>query len=415
MATTTQDQIATFDKSQLLNVQAPNTSVKIAAKTHLLWETAKHLQQKNSILQGTSPDGALYAIATPEQWNGGILIHCHGYRPLGSPFVVELPQTLQTYADGFFATMRKRGWIVAMTSYRRNGRIVKDAILDVQWLRQYIIDQVAGEMPAFVLLEGTPLNNINKIIGRSMGGQIVTRCAELPNANELFGAAIAIGAALYTREEGQKMPFVYTFQPKIPILYLTNMSETSVMEDYIANVKQHYEQDQSLFVPVQTEVWREGHDLVNEQERLNAVKNIFEWVPYDVYVVQKVEINTLPPKCTNTKSNAVWDEQNKGAFFKVIEVDPVYTDFTLNTTPKDLHDLWIKEGKPFTLITANNEEIEVHYGAFPFTDAKPNSFIAYEEPNFAHTTVTIFTYALNEPAKQAGVKLGDTVYIKKRY
>lgn len=61
--------------------------------------------------------------------------------------------------------MLKDGWLVAMTSYRRNGRVVRDAMEDVNQLRQYIVDNWGA--PTLCLLEG-----------RSMGGCIATCLAE---------------------------------------------------------------------------------------------------------------------------------------------------------------------------------------------------------------------------------------------
>jgi pimeloyl-ACP methyl ester carboxylesterase len=54
---------------------------------------------------------------------------------------------------------------VAMTSYRRNGRVVRDGMEDVNQLRDYI-EKNYGR-PNLCLLEG-----------RSMGGCIVTLLAE---------------------------------------------------------------------------------------------------------------------------------------------------------------------------------------------------------------------------------------------
>lgn len=51
----------------------------------------------------------------------------------------------------------RQGWIVAMTSYRREGLIVSDAIKDVNNLRNFICNERG--YPYWVVLEG-----------RSMGG-----------------------------------------------------------------------------------------------------------------------------------------------------------------------------------------------------------------------------------------------------
>ena len=67
----------------------------------------------------------------------------------------------------------KQGWIVAMSSYRREGLIVADAIKDVNNLRNLICNQRG--YPYWVILEG-----------RSMGGAISTYIAEMEHSNTQY-------------------------------------------------------------------------------------------------------------------------------------------------------------------------------------------------------------------------------------
>src|SRR3984957_11053322 len=105
--------------------------------------------------------GANFAVANPPgQWNHRVLMLAHGYRPESAPLVADLhPEraSLKAALD--------EGWIVATTSYRRNGLIGGDAIADLDALRAYIASAY-GE-PERVILEG-----------ESMGGLIVTIMAE---------------------------------------------------------------------------------------------------------------------------------------------------------------------------------------------------------------------------------------------
>src|SRR5471030_2067807 len=105
--------------------------------------------------------GAAFAIATPPgQWNRRILILAHGYRPDSAPVIPDLhPEraSLKAALD--------QGWIVATTSFRRNGMVVGDSIADLDALRAFIVAEY-GE-PERVILEG-----------ESMGGLIVTLMAE---------------------------------------------------------------------------------------------------------------------------------------------------------------------------------------------------------------------------------------------
>ena len=72
-------------------------------------------------------------IAAPERWNGSVLIYCHGLRPEGGPLMVELLPLKSAYAE-----LLDRGWIIAATSYRRNGLVVADGLADVLALRDEI-------------------------------------------------------------------------------------------------------------------------------------------------------------------------------------------------------------------------------------------------------------------------------------
>ncbi len=82
------------------------------------------------------------------------------------------------------------GWIVAATSYRREGVIIKDAMDDIVNLRACILRRYPHRSPRLVLLEG-----------QSMGGGICTRLAE--RRGDLFHGVLAVGAALLTRKDQQ--------------------------------------------------------------------------------------------------------------------------------------------------------------------------------------------------------------------
>lgn len=82
---------------------------------------------------------------------------------------------------------------------------MRDAVRDVNNLRDYIINKY-GTIDVTILE------------GRSMGGAIVTHLAE--RHPDLYNGAVAIGAALLTKDK--ENPLNYTYQPKIPIIFLTN-------------------------------------------------------------------------------------------------------------------------------------------------------------------------------------------------
>ena len=92
-------------------------------------------------------NGAKFTLARPAQWNRSVLLLAHGFRSTDRPLVAALfPEQLAT------KTLLDEGWLVATTSYRRNGPIVADAIADLDALRAHIAEKFGA--PQRVLLEG---------------------------------------------------------------------------------------------------------------------------------------------------------------------------------------------------------------------------------------------------------------------
>jgi hypothetical protein len=94
-------------------------------------------------------NGSLFTIYTPSSvpFNGHLLIFAHGCRPEG----IALDSNLNMN-DILYQKLLRAGWILAGTSYRREGIIVRDAVEDVIQLHAYI-SETFGK-PQFSLLEG---------------------------------------------------------------------------------------------------------------------------------------------------------------------------------------------------------------------------------------------------------------------
>src|ERR1019366_4849466 len=75
--------------------------------------------------------GAQFAIANPPgDWNRDLLLIAHGFRPDSAPMIADLhPERASLRA------LLDEGWIVATTSYRKNGLVVADALADLDALR----------------------------------------------------------------------------------------------------------------------------------------------------------------------------------------------------------------------------------------------------------------------------------------
>ncbi len=95
--------------------------------------------------------GAGYRIEVPENWNGSLVLYCHGYRGTGLELTVSNPSIRQHLINNGFA------W--AASSYRTNSYDVKAGVMDTHALAKF-----------FNGLVGKPKRTY--IIGHSMGGHI---------------------------------------------------------------------------------------------------------------------------------------------------------------------------------------------------------------------------------------------------
>ena len=190
--------------------------------------------------------GAKFTLARPAHWNARILLLAHGLRETGRPLVADLSPT-----DLAYQTLLEEGWIVAKTSYRRNGTIIADAIADLDALRDHIEKKFGT--PDRVLLEG-----------ESMGGIIVTLMAErTPEEPRRYAGAVAIGAALEMTEEGAHLGL--NLMPQMPLLFLSNQTELDGPIAYLTTKLRPADYSPQLR-PVLYRVSRNGHVNVNQRE-----------------------------------------------------------------------------------------------------------------------------------------------------
>jgi len=171
-------------------------------------------ESKDYNLNRLEHKGSLIEVMYPAEWNGKLLVWAHGYRPAASPLRCKI------YDDQFTQDLISRGWMIAKTSYRRNGVIIRDAIEDLEILNQYVVENY-----------GKPKEKY--LHGASMGGIISVLIAE--QADSGYDGVLALGAALQMKEETN--PLELNYQPQIPILYLSNKTEVERPKDYIANFK----------------------------------------------------------------------------------------------------------------------------------------------------------------------------------
>ena len=328
--------------------------------------------------------GAKFAIARPEHWNGHVLLLAHGLRAADRPLVADLfPEHLA------YRTLLAEGWVVAKTSYRRNGIIVLDAVVDLDALRQHIV-QTLGE-PKRVLLEG-----------ESMGGLIVTLLAERDPQH--YAGAVAIGAALNLKDSGTQI--VVSHQPKIPLLFLTNQSE---LDEPIAYVIASASRVDSNLRPALFRISRDGHVNVNQAERLVALRAVDRWInkgraslpaPTSGAPYYDATISPAP-----VPSRVTLHPDAHGFDCHVIEVSAIYGNVFIDAQPSDFASAGVAPETWFEL-TAHGTKYRVFYGN-DFRSVKRGEWVIFPNAD------GFFWLARNfgDAAATASLHLGDTIGI----
>lgn len=105
-----------------------------------------------------SRDGAAFRIDKPDDYNGQLLVYCHGYA--GGPVTFR-----EDALRGDLANYYKLGFAVIQSGYSRGGWAVEQAMQETEALRKY-----------FVSKYGKPRRTI--VAGHSMGGHLTVALIE---------------------------------------------------------------------------------------------------------------------------------------------------------------------------------------------------------------------------------------------
>jgi pimeloyl-ACP methyl ester carboxylesterase len=329
--------------------------------------------------------GARFAIANPPgDWNRMVLLIAHGYRPDSAPLTPDLhPERAANRA------LLDEGWIIATTSYRRNGLIVADAIADLDALRAFIADAY-GE-PVRVILEG-----------ESMGGLIAAIMAERDAGP--YQGAVVFDATLYAKESNASVGL--TLLPRIPLLFVATLREAAQAKSYLFSVSSR---PSPLVQPALFLISREGHTNINQPERLAAVRALNAWIDRGPDALPHPGENqlyfdaTVPPD--PGPSTAVMHVDKRGFDTRVAEVDAVYGNVLLEAQAADFEAAGIGR-MTFLEVRAGGGSYRTLYGR-TYTDVKNGDWVAF--PDADGRTVLARSYA--DAAGTAGLKVGDSVSI----
>ena len=317
-------------------------------------------------------DGAPFQVALPAEPNGNLLLHAHGYRPAGETLLAELD-----LEDTAHRRLVDQGWIVATTAYRRNGMIIADAMTDLLNLRDHV--ETAYGPLGLILLEG-----------RSMGGAIVTRLAE--SRPDRFHGAVAFGASLRIDLPGDSVPL--THRPKIPLLFVSNQSETDDARNYLAASAQ---------APVKPVVWsvkRDGHVNLNKMERFIALDALVEWISTGgIEPDRDITVDRLPPQ-----SRVVFE--GTAGVGRIIDVTTNHGNVFIDFDDRDFATLGIRTGVRFRL-TGGDTTVTIHYGT-TFSDVSRGEWISF--PTAEGDTIVAINYG--NASEQLSPVIGESVRVE---
>ena len=348
-----------------------NSSLLLA----LVLGTVLHAVGADFTVERGEIEGAKFMVARPAEWNGRVLLLAHGLRPEDQPLHAELYETTPPVS-----TLLERHWLVALTSYRRNGLILQDALSDLANLRAHLAKKYGAPKRVYLM-------------GESMGGAIVTSLMETKPAD--YAGAVAIGAALQV--ESMEPGFAFTRQPRGPILFLTNQTELDAPQAYVTATAK------SPAAPVLWRVARDGHVNVNAAEKLAALDALVAWAEGGPAPVAGFDATLAAP----TGHSAVeFTADNSAAQGRVTAIHPVYGNLTLDFQPADLARLGIEPGATFAL-DAGGRTFRVVYGK-TFGSVLRGDWVGFPDPEGR------FTVAINRgnAATTAGLKIGDPVTLR---
>jgi len=328
--------------------------------------------------------GARFAIANPAvPWNRRILLVAHGYRPESAPLIADLHPDRASVKAAL-----DEGWIVATTSYRRNGLVIGDAIADLDALRAYIV-AAYGE-PERVVIEGD-----------SSGGLIATIISEREKG--LYDGAIAFDATLYIKEANSQVGL--SLQPRIPLLFVATEREAKEPKSYLTAL---VSRPPPLIQPALFLISREGHTNINQPERIEAFRSLNAWIDGGRDALPRPKDQapyfdaTVAPE--PGPSTAIIHEDHRGLDTRVAEVDQVYGTLLLEAQARDFENAGIPPMTYFQLGVWHGKPFRALYGR-TYSDVKNGEWVAF--PDADGRTVLSRNFA--DAAKTLGVGVGDAL------
>ncbi len=332
--------------------------------------------------------GAKYTALIPRNWNRRIVLIAHGLRDAETPLVADLNPDALAYR-----TLVEEGWIVAKSSYRRNGVIVADAISDLDALRAQLVS-LHGE-PSRVLVEGD-----------SMGGLIATLLAErepeeMKGSSRQYDGAIAVDPGLGLIENNGTIGL--SRRPNVPLIFVANQSELTGSQAYTTTAIPPSREFQPLFLRLA----RDGHVNVNQRERLAALRALNLWLDSGRAALPQPPRGEVSFDFTlaaeRLATQVTFHADGRGFDARVLQVTTRYGNVYVNAQPDDFIAAGIRAMNWFE-IKVGDRTFRTRYGNY-FDSVATGEWVVFGSAD----GFTWLGRNNGNAAQVAGLKVGDTV------
>ena len=317
-------------------------------------------------------EGAKFTIAVPKKWSGCLLLLAHGLRPESAPLTADFAPEAPV-----FQHLLSEGWMIAATSYRRNGVIIiVEAVEDINRLQQHIV-KTYGK-PMRVLIDGS-----------SMGGTIVTLIAE--TQPEEYDGVLAIGAALSLQDPHH--PYLLTYVPRIPLLFLSNQNEVTGPREYVQKA------GKASVLPALWYVARDGHVNVTHAEHEAAIRALIRYI--ETGRIKHSKDATIHPAVRESSAKF----KDGGAYGKVTKIHPSYGNLNPEFIEADLKTLRLAPNSHFQ-VKFREKSFKVFLGT-TYSDVPRGEWVAFLTAEGNLKIARNFANA----AKALGCQSGDMIFI----
>ena len=281
----------------------------------VLQESLLTLEEQQIAVHSGTLGQCLVTIAFPKgAWNGKLLLYNHGMRFPPRPLSSALPLRSKHYRKWL-----QDGWMVASSSFRRQGMIVREAIEDSAALYDTIVNRF-----------GKPRRTV--LLGESMGATISLLMVESEPLKYDGAILVSIG---YSSDS--QYPLARSYKPEAPLLFLCNSNETAAVLEYLHGASE---------APVLPAFWwidRVGHVRLSSDELIAALEGLEKWIQHGH--IERFKNATIDPPPPTSRAHFA----DGGAHGHLVAIDPAYGNSTADFVKADFDRLGIALGDPFEI------------------------------------------------------------------